>query len=194
MLFPGLARSLPFHPFEPQTRKQGGGGPRRLHVRSVPTGYEKGAPMKTIKHILFPVDLTENSEKLVPYVITMAQKFDAEVHVLFVVRIFQYFTDIYVAPPSISVFENELVEGARRKMDEFAATHFGSLPQTKNNVLLGDPSDMILSYIDEHQMDLVIMGTHGRKGLDRVLFGSVAERVIKNSHIPVLVINPYKTE
>lgn len=150
--------------------------------------------MKTMKRILFPVDLTENSEKLVPYVITMAEKFDAAVHVLFVVRIFQYFTDLYVAPPSISVFENELVEGARRKMEEFTATHFGMLPQAQSEVLLGDPSDMILGYIDEHHIDLVVMGTHGRKGLDRVLFGSVAERVIKNANIPVLVVNPYKAE
>lgn len=150
--------------------------------------------MVTFKRILFPVDLTENSDKLVPYVLTMAQTFSAAVHVLFVVRIFQYFTDIYVAPPSISVFENELVEGARKKMVEFTQTHFAEVPQAQSKVLLGDPSDVILEYIDEHQMDVVIMGTHGRKGLDRVLFGSVAERVVKNSRVPVLVINPYKTE
>jgi nucleotide-binding universal stress UspA family protein len=150
--------------------------------------------MKDFKRILFPVDLTENSEKLVPYVISMAQKFEASVHILFVVRIFQYFTDIYVAPPSISVFEHELVEGARRKMDEFTRAHFSHMPETQNAVVLGDPSDVILTYIDEQQMDVVVMGTHGRKGLDRVLFGSVAERVIKTSHVPVLVVNPYKVD
>lgn len=150
--------------------------------------------MKTIQRILFPVDLTENSQKLVPYVTVMAEKFDAAVRVLFVVRIFQYFTDIYVAPPSISVFENELVEGARKKMEEFTRTHFERLPQVRSEVLLGDPSDAILTYIEEHHMEMVIMGTHGRKGLDRVLFGSVAERVVKNSRVPVLVINPYKAD
>jgi len=150
--------------------------------------------MKSIEHILFPVDLTENSEKLVPYVLTMAQKFEAAVHILFVVRIFQYFTDIYVAPPSISVFEKELVDGARKKMDEFTRTHFDSSIRIQSEIILGDPSDAILTYIDEQRMDMVIMGTHGRKGLDRVLFGSVAERVVKKSGVPVLVINPYKTE
>ncbi len=150
--------------------------------------------MKPIERILFPVDLTESSEKLVPYVITMAQKFHASVHVLFVVRIFQYFTDIYVAPPSISVFEKELVEGARRKMEEFANVHFNQLSRTKSEVVLGDPSEAILNYMKEKEIDLIIMGTHGRKGLDRVLFGSVAERVIKTARIPVLVINPYTTE
>jgi nucleotide-binding universal stress UspA family protein len=150
--------------------------------------------MKAFSRILFPVDLTENSEKLVPYVITMAQKFDAAVHVIFVVRIFQYFTDIYVAPPSISVFEKELTEGARKKMEEFTQSYFPGSVQTQSEILLGDPSDAILNYIEQHQMDMVIMGTHGRKGLDRVLFGSVAERVVKKSGVPVLVINPYKAD
>jgi nucleotide-binding universal stress UspA family protein len=150
--------------------------------------------MKTIERILFPVDLTESSERLVPHVVTMAQKFNAEVHVLFIVRIFQYFTDIYVAPPSISIFENELVEGARRKMSEFVSAHFAALPQTHGEVVLGDPSDSIINYISENKINLVVMGTHGRKGLDRVLFGSVAERVIKTSRVPVLVVNPFASE
>lgn len=150
--------------------------------------------MKAIERILFPVDLTENSDKLVPYVVTMAQKFDAKIYVLFVVRIFQYFTDIYVAPPSISLFENELVEGARKRMDEFLKTHFSDLPQAQGEVVLGDPSDAIVKYIGEHSIGLVIMGTHGRKGLDRVIFGSVADRVIKTARVPVLVANPYAEE
>lgn len=148
--------------------------------------------MESIQRILFPVDLTESSEKLVPHVVTMAEKFNAQVQVLFVVRIFQYFTDIYVAPPSISIFENELVDGARKKMDEFTQEYFTTLPQTHGEVVLGDPPEVILDYISTNQIDLVVMGTHGRKGLDRVLFGSVAERVIKSSPVPVLVINPHK--
>lgn len=147
--------------------------------------------MKTFDRILFPVDLTENSDKLVPYVDAMVQKFNAAVHVLFVVRIFQYFTDIYVAPPSISIFENELVEGARKRMDEFVKDHFSNHPKALGDVMLGDPSDVIVSYIGDHGIDLVIMGTHGRKGLDRVIFGSVAQRVVKSAHVPVMVVNPY---
>lgn len=150
--------------------------------------------MKAIQRILFPVDLTESSEKLVPYVTTMANKFDAEVFVLFVVRIFQYFTDIYVAPPSISIFENELVEGAGRKMDEFILAQFDAVARCKGEVVLGDPSDAIINFIGEHAVNLVVMGTHGRKGLDRVLFGSVAERVVKTSTVPVLVVNPFNVE
>ncbi len=148
--------------------------------------------MKPISRILFPVDLTENSDKLVPYVVQMLQKFDAQVNILFVVRVFQYFTSINVPPMSIHVFENELLENARSKMEEFKSRHFGDLIPVSAEVLLGEPSETILSYIDDHQIDMVVMGTHGRKGIDRVIFGSVAERVIKTSPVPVLVVNPYK--
>ena len=148
--------------------------------------------MKEKGQFLFPVDLTESSELLVPHVKTMTAKFDARLHILFVVRIFQYFTSINVPPPSINLFENELVEGAGKKMDEFKETHFKDMAEVNSAIIVGDPADTILTYITENQIDMVIMGTHGRKGLDRVIFGSVAERVIKTSQVPVLVINPFK--
>jgi nucleotide-binding universal stress UspA family protein len=61
-------------------------------------------------------------------------------------------------------------------------------------VVAGDPSEEILNYIGTHGIDLVVMGTHGRKGLDKVIFGSVAERVVKSSPVPVMVVNPFKVE
>lgn len=146
------------------------------------------------QRILFPIDLTESSEKLVPHVTTMVERFKAQLNVLYVVRVFQYFTNIYVPNPSIDLFETELVEGAHKKMAEFMDTHFSQYSNAKGEVVLGDPSDAILNYNREHDIDMVIMGTHGRKGLDRVIFGSVAERVIKWARIPVLVINPSSEE
>jgi nucleotide-binding universal stress UspA family protein len=150
--------------------------------------------MKNINRILFPVDLTEKSEKLVPHALTMVQKFDAQLYVLFVVRVFQYFTGINVPPMSIHLFENELLENARRKMEEFKNSHFGHMSACTTEVILGEPAESIVGYIEDQRIDMVVMGTHGRKGLDRVLFGSVAERVIKTSPVPVLVVNPFKAE
>ncbi|MCP4747562.1 MAG: universal stress protein [Desulfobacteraceae bacterium] len=147
--------------------------------------------MRNKGRILFPVDLTESSEALVPHAKVMAEKFEANLHILFVVRIFHYFSSIYVPHPSISMFEGELLDGARKKMQEFQKSNFQDQPNVFVDVVLGDPADTIIFYIKQHQIDLVIMGTHGRKGLDRVIFGSVAERVIKTSSAPVLVVNPF---
>ena len=148
--------------------------------------------MKEFKKILFPVDLSESSPKLVPYVTTMAEKFGAEIHLLFVARVFQYFSGIYVPHPSISKFEDEIVEGAKKRLKEFTEEYFSDLPGTKAEVVPGDISEEILKYTGSKGIDLLILGTHGRKGLEKVVFGSVAERVAKTSPVPVLLVNPYK--
>ncbi len=150
--------------------------------------------MKEFKHILFPVDLSETNIKIVPYVKAMAGKFDSNIHLLFVARVLTHFAGIYVPVPSITSIEHSIVEGAEKKIDEFVDQHFSSHQTTIASVVSGDASEEIINYIKSNKIDLVIMGTHGRKGLDKVIFGSVAERVVKTAPVPVMVINPYKTE
>jgi len=146
--------------------------------------------MKIFKRILFPVDLSEVSPKIVPYVKDMEAWFDAEIHLLFVARILQHFTSIYVPHPSVSKFEAEIVKGAEKKLQEFVNEHFRA-SSPKAQVVLGDPAEEILSYAESEGIDLIIIGTHGRKGLERIIFGSVAEHVVKKSQVPVLTVNPY---
>jgi nucleotide-binding universal stress UspA family protein len=148
--------------------------------------------MKEFKRILFPVDLSPASVKITSFVQSMADRYGARVHLLFVARVFDYFTSMYVPNPSVSQFEKEVIEGAEKRLYEFADENFKEFPGTKTQVVAGDPSDEILNYIGTHGIDLVIMGTHGRKGLDKVIFGSVAERVVKTSPVPVMVVNPFK--
>jgi nucleotide-binding universal stress UspA family protein len=121
----------------------------------------------------------------------MAVKFDVEIHLLFVARILQHFTSIYVPHPSVNKFEAEIVEGAEKKLQEFTEEYFKDVP-CKARVMVGDPAEETLNYVRSEGIDLVIMGTHGRKGLEHILFGSVAERVVKQSPVPVLTVNPYR--
>ena len=146
------------------------------------------------KKILFPVDLSETSPKIVPFVTSMAEKFDSKVHILFVARAFQYFTSIYVPHPSIDMFENEIFEGAKKSLREFAEKYFKDTDRIKTAVVKGDAAEEILNYIKKEGIDLLIMGTHGRKGLDKVIFGSVAEQVSKTAPVPVMLVNPYKVK
>ena len=149
--------------------------------------------MKEFKRILFPVDLSESSTKIVPYVQAVAGKFKSKIHILFAARVFEYFTSIYVPHPSINRFEREIIEGAEKRLYEFVDEHFSEFPNTNTVVVAGDASEEIINYIEDQHIDLVIMGTHGRKGMDKIIFGSVAERVVKTSPVPVMVVNPYKT-
>ena len=148
--------------------------------------------MKEFNRILYPVDLSEPSAKIVPYVQSVAQKFGSQIHILFAARIFDHFASMYVPLPSISKFEKELIEGSEKRLYEFVDEHFSEFPQTKTAVVAGDASEEIINYIQEHKIDLVIMATHGRKGMDKIIFGSVAERVVKTSPVPVMVVNPFR--
>ncbi len=148
--------------------------------------------MKVINKILFPVDFSEVSPKIVPWVSTVAKQFESEIHLLFVARTFNYFSGMYVDAVSIQTFESDIIRGAEKNIEEFVKTHFGEDPNCKTNVVPGDAAEEIINYIQSEGIDLVIMGTHGRKGLNRILFGSVAERVIKMSSVPVLSINPHR--
>ncbi|GBC62843.1 universal stress protein [Desulfonema ishimotonii] len=147
--------------------------------------------MKEFKKILFPLDLSATSPRLVPYVLTMKEKFDAELHLLFVARDFADLKSIYVPHPSIHKFEDEVVAGGKKKLEEFREDYFETVKDVTLAVLPGDPSQKILEYIRSEGIDCVVIGTHGRRGLEKVFFGSVAERVIGRAEVPVLVVNPY---
>ena len=148
--------------------------------------------MPEFKKILFPVDLSKVSAEIIPYVTTMARAFQADLHVLFVARIFKYYDTIYVPPVSIVDFEEKIVGGGKRRLDEFVEEHLKDCCVSAVKVVPGDPSEEIIRYIDEEGIDLVVMGTHGRKGLDRILFGSVANYVVTTSSVPVMTVNPYR--
>lgn len=147
--------------------------------------------MPAIKKILFPVDLSDVSPEIAPWVEDFADKFSADVHLLFVARVMTHYGGLYVPHPSIQQFEADLAKGGERKLKEFADTAFPDRP-VKTKTRPGEPAEEILKYAADEKTDLIIMGTHGRKGLERIFFGSTAERVVKLSPVPVLTVNPYR--
>ncbi len=147
--------------------------------------------MKKFKKILFPIDFSEVSPEIVPYVISMADKLNAEVHIIFVVRRLESCRRIFGSHAAVENFEMEIVLGAETKMDEFVEEFFKSIIRPKTKVLIGDIVEEIIKHIKANGINLVIMGTHGRKGMDRIILGSIADRVIKSAPVPVMNVNPY---
>ena len=147
--------------------------------------------MKEIKRILFPVDLSENSEKLAPTVKTMVEKFDGELHVIFVVRALDHLAYMNVPYPSIQEFQKSARDGADRRLNDYCAENFPNIKNVSIATLIGDPAHEILNYAADAKIDIIIMGTHGRTGADRLFFGSVADKVVKNASVPVMTINPH---
>ena len=146
--------------------------------------------MKPIKKILCSVDLSDHSAEVAEYAALLASKLGAEVTAIYVAPTLSQYTGFKVPQSDIHAFVGEIVSGAQASMNAFVAEHFEGVKAT-GEVLFGYASDEILAKAKRDDMDLIVMGTHGRKGIDRIIFGSVAEKVVKNSPIPVLTIRPH---
>lgn len=148
--------------------------------------------MVTIKRILYPIDFSECSYDVLPYVLSLAEKYEATVYLLYVARDLRHFSGFHVPHTSISLFTKELVEASERMMDQVCKDHFERCANFQRKVMVGDAGEEIVRTAGQEGIDLIVMGTHGRKGLDRTLFGSVAGYVVKHSSVPVLTVNPYR--
>ena len=147
--------------------------------------------MVKVDKILFPCDLTDNSLKVLPHVLSMAEKFGSQIYVLHVVQDLQKWGNVFIPHSSTEVYQKEALQGAEKAMDRICEEQFRSSPNFKRMIVSGDPGSKILETIVSEGIDMVVMGTHGRRGMEHAIFGSVAENVVKRSPVPVLVVNPY---
>ena len=148
--------------------------------------------MLEIKRILFPIDFTENSSKILPYVLSVSEKYDAMIYLLHVVEDISQWSGYLVPYISLDQYQENASKDAEEIFGKICEEQLQSYPNFQKSILTGDPAQEILKAIESEEIDLVIMGTHGRKGLEHVFFGSVAENVLRKSPVPVLVINPHR--
>ena len=146
--------------------------------------------MKQVQKILFPIDFAANFETLMPWVETMAKKFDATVYVLFVAQDLAHFASFYVPHGNIEEFQQQAIESAKKRMAAVAQEFSKKFPKLETRVELGAPADKILAFAQNEKIDIIIMGVHGRTGIDRMIFGSVASKVVKSASCPVLAVHP----
>ena len=144
--------------------------------------------MVEIKNILCAVDFSEISPKVASYAQALAMKLKANVHVLYVAPSMDQYGSFHVPSASIWDFVGGTVANVKM-MDTFIKDNF-NLVNATGKVLSGDAAEKILDFAQSENIDLIITGTHGRRGFDKYFFGSVAEKVVKSSKIPVLSIRP----
>jgi nucleotide-binding universal stress UspA family protein len=147
--------------------------------------------MEKQHRILFPIDFSECSSQLADDILNFAEKFDSEIHMIYVVRAFGYYSTLYVTSSAIQEIEDSVMTGAEKSLIEFKHNFFSDYPKLRHKILHGDAAEEIIRYASVYEIDLIIMGTHGRKALEKILLGSVAQRVVQSSPVPVLTINPY---
>ena len=140
------------------------------------------------KKILFPVDLSDASSKVVPYVKEVAEKFGSEIHITYVVHVSHYYSNLEMSAAYLGDFEAEVKKGAEKKFKEFVTENFPG-QSVVARILIGRPHDEIIAYSKSEAIDLIIMG-HNSTGFERAIFGSVAGHIVKYSPVPVMVISP----
>jgi len=146
--------------------------------------------MKTFRNILVPTDFSEYSLAVCDYLFPLTQRSEAGIHLLFVVPdpVNEVYYSGFGADPAYVL--QDAIERAEKELDVLITQLLRDHQDVKRSVRHGDPSREIVKFAREEKMDLILMATHGRTGVSHVLMGSVAEKVIRHSPVPVLTVKP----
>lgn len=141
--------------------------------------------MKHFSKILIPYDYSEDADEAVHFGIKLG---DADTEITIITVVDQYF---YASPEGMTYFDQDYLKRSKDVLEEYVAKIQGIYSKHKINYVLeqdNDPVNIIIDYQKKHKSNLIVMGSHGRKGLKRILMGSVAESIFREATCPVLLI------
>lgn len=141
-----------------------------------------------VRRILFPTDVSEGSAHAVPYVADLTRHYGAKLYIIHVVYDITRATGMYVPHINMDELYRDIETNAKKELEKCCVEELRGYRDIEYRILKGVPHEEILKFADENNIDMIIMGTHSRKGLDRVIFGSTAERVVRHAKCPVLTV------
>ncbi|PIQ11345.1 MAG: stress protein UspA [Ignavibacteriales bacterium CG18_big_fil_WC_8_21_14_2_50_31_20] len=144
--------------------------------------------MELIKKILVPIDFSDYSKKALHYTVAFAKQFNAEINLVYVIEPVVYPADLSMGQVVIPQSEIDLSSKSKQELEQLAKTEIGNL--LKYNIIIknGKPFVEIIETATEIDSDLIIISTHGHTGVEHLLFGSTAEKVVRKAPCPVLTI------
>lgn len=144
--------------------------------------------MLSIDRILVPVDFSEHAEVALTHAVELAHTHDAELMLLHVVED-PSFPSFY-GTGAVTLYGKvpDLEERARDALETLVADLETETPSIETHVVRGRAGTAIVAFVDEHDVDLVVIASRGLSGVDRVLMGSVAEKVVRRASCPIFVI------
>ena len=142
---------------------------------------------RNIKNILFATDFSDSSQQAADYAVTLAHLTDAKLHVLHVINELDEHQRVMIPREAFLVLEKEVGIQAVKELKKFCKEQTAGL-STTTHAVVGAPFKVILEMGGKVNADLIVMGTHGRTGMEHVIVGSTAERVVRRSKIPVLTV------
>lgn len=136
------------------------------------------------QHILVPTDFDEHAWRAFDVAVSLAEKFDGKITLL----------HVYQIPPSIYSSDlawptEQLAAAAKSSLADAIAKAKARYARTESLLEVGSPGETIVHTAEKQHADLIVMATHGRRGIARALLGSVTEKVVRLAHTPVLTVS-----
>lgn len=141
-----------------------------------------------IKSILFPTDFSDGASQALKYAVDMANRYGAKLHIIHVIYDIAKASGWYVPHISVDQMYKEIEEGAKKELERFGVEELSGVKNIERSVIMGVPHEEIVNYANKNKIDLIVIATHGRKGIDRILFGSTAAQVVRFAPCPVLTV------
>ncbi len=141
-----------------------------------------------IEKILFPTDFSKGSDNALLYAIDLAKQYNATLFILHIIYDVIQTTGWDVPHLPLEQLDKDLTASSEQKLDKFSEEAVRDLEKVEKRTITGVPYQEIVQFAEDEKIDLIVIGTHGRTGLDRVFFGSTAERVVRMAPCPVLSV------
>jgi len=147
-------------------------------------------PLLEIRRILVPIDFSAHSKNALRYAVPMAEAFGASLHLVYVVEPTIYPADLGFGQVVLPAVEDELRDKGSDELKKMIEREIGDRVKATSTVRTGKPHQEILREAQETGVDLIIVASHGHTGVEHILFGSTASRVVRLAECPVLTIRP----
>jgi nucleotide-binding universal stress UspA family protein len=143
----------------------------------------------TLDHILIPTDFSACADHALTHAVDLAERFGARLHLLHVVNeLDPDWYGITDAQKRAVKLRDQIEAEARERLQALSPEDERDIETTVSLQLSFDVADSINEYVEEREVDLVVMGTHGRKGLDRLMLGNVADKIVRHAPCPVMTV------
>ena len=142
------------------------------------------------RRILWPTDFSETSLQAARYARALCNRFGAQLHVLHVVPppVNPDVNIMFAGEVPMIVSESDLSDASRRGLKRLVEKHLDNDAGVVCDVSSGNPWTAICEYAGKHEIDMIVITTHGRTGITHALIGSTAERVVQHAPCPVLTV------
>lgn len=141
-----------------------------------------------VERILFPTDFSEGASNALSYAVDLAEHYNARLYILHVVYDIQRAAGFNIPHISSDELYDELKDWAAKELEKSSIEETRGLSNIEKVVVQGIPYEEIVDFAKKEKIDMIVIGTYGRSGLERFIYGSTAERVVRIAPCPVVTV------